>query len=387
MASPFSRTNRALALETGRPSRVAISLAALLLSAWGAWFAFGRVTLYEVSRHARLEASAVARDVSPLAPGRLVVSRLQVGRRVVAGEVLVELDATLERQDLVEAQAALSSLPRRIAAAEAEAQALQGVLAADLGATEAAGRSARAREREAAAGVEYADEKNRRMRSLQASGILSEVEAYRYATDAKRARSTREAVQAEVEKAGYDARLSHNQNLAQLQALRQSIADMEGQLLASQAAEARLRTAIAARQIRAPSGGVIGEAPRLAAGAYVTAGQRLATIVPDGRLTVVAEFPPEGALGRLRVGQTARLRLDGYPWAEYGVVTARVLRVASEPRAGVLRADLAVTSETSRRLPMRHGLAGSAEVAVERVSPAVLVLRAAGQALSSRPAA
>jgi adhesin transport system membrane fusion protein len=387
MASPFSRTSRALALETGRPSRVAIGLAALLLSAWGAWFAFGRVTLYEVSRHARLEASAVARDVSPVEPGRLVASRLQVGRRVVAGEVLVELDATRERQDLVEAEAALLSLPRRIAAAEAEAQALQGVLAADRGAAEAAGRSARAREREAAAGVEYADEKSRRMRSLQASGILSDVEAYRYATDAKRARSVREAVQAEVEKAAYEARLSQNQNLAQLQALRQSIADMEGRLLASQAASARLRTAIEARQVRAPSGGVIGEAPRLAAGAYVTAGQRLATIVPDGRLTVVAEFPPEGALGRLRVGQTARLRLDGYPWAEYGVVTARVLRVASEPHAGLLRADLAVTAETSRRLPLRHGLAGSAEVAVERVSPAVLVLRAAGQALTSSPAA
>ncbi|MBL8771702.1 MAG: HlyD family efflux transporter periplasmic adaptor subunit [Phenylobacterium sp.] len=387
MASPFSRTTRALALETGRASRLALACAGVLLAAWTAWFVFGRVTLYEVSRRARLEAVVAARDVSPVEAGRLVSSRLQIGRRVTAGEVLVELDATQARLDLAEAEARLQALPARIAAAEAEAQALQASLAADRGAADAALRSARAREREAAAGVDYAEEKDRRMRGLLDRGILSDVEAYRYATDARRARSARDAIAAEAQKAAYDARLSQSDGLARLQALRQAIAGMQGDLLASRATAERLRAAIDARQVRAPADGVIGEAPTLAAGAYVEAGQKLATIVPDGRLTLVAEFPSGGALGRVRPGQTARLRLDGYPWAQYGVVTARVLRVASEPRGGLLRADLSVSPATGGGLPLRHGMAGAAEVAVERVSPAVLVLRAAGQALGAGGAA
>jgi len=40
-------------------------------------------------------------------------------------------------------------------------------------------------------------------------------------------------------------------------------------------------------------------------------------------------------------------------------------------------------SLTASSLLMQHGLPGSIEVAVERISPAVLTLRAAGQALSS----
>src|SRR5205085_2168004 len=137
-------------------------------------------------------------------------------------------------------------------------------------------------------------------------------------------------------------------------------------LAAGRATVARLRTQIEARQVRAPADGVIGEVQPLAPGAYVAAGQKLATIVPDGDLTIVAEFAPDGALGRLKPGQLARLRLDGYPWAQYGVVNARVARVAGEMRDGLLRADLVAAPDAAGRAPRRHGMTGSAEVAVER---------------------
>lgn len=386
MASPFSRTTRALALETSRPSLVVLGLAAALLTAWMAWFLFGQVTVYEVSRRARLEAAVTARDVSPVEPGRLVSSQLQIGRRVRTGDVLVELDATAERLRLAEETARLESLPQKIAAARAQADALQRGLAANRESADAAVRSAQAREREAAAGAEFAAEKERRIAKLQASGVLGDIEAYRYSTEAKKARSAHDALQAEAEKLTFDARLSQRQAEAQSDGLRQSIVAMEGDLVATQATVARLRAEIEARQVRAPADGVIGEVQPLAAGAYVAAGEKLATIVPDGRLTIVAEFSPASALGRLRPGQSARLRLDGYPWAQYGAVDARVVRVAGESRDGLLRADLIATPAAATRAPLRHGMAGAAEVAVERVSPAVLVLRASGQMLAPQAA-
>lgn len=101
-----------------------------------------------------------------------------------------------------------------------------------------------------------------------------------------------------------------------------------------------------------------------------------------GESTAVADFPP-AALGRLRPGQPARLRLDSFPWTQYGTVPATVAGVAPEIRDGRLQVELTLQPLATSRIPLQPGLTGSAEVEVERVSPAVLVLRAAGQRIAA----
>jgi membrane fusion protein (multidrug efflux system) len=113
-------------------------------------------------------------------------------------------------------------------------------------------------------------------------------------------------------------------------------------------------------------------------------GDKLGAIVPGGELKVVAEFLPAAAAGRIRPGQTGRIRLEGYPWIEYGTLHAQVTRVGSELRAGRVRVELAIPAGTPTTIPIEHGLPGSAEVEVERVAPATLVLRAVGKALAER---
>ena len=56
-------------------------------------------------------------------------------------------------------------------------------------------------------------------------------------------------------------------------------------------------------------------------------------------------------------------------------------RVSSELRDGSIRVEMAIADDTPEGLPLQHGLPGTAEVEVERVSPAALVLRAAGKIL------
>ena len=82
------------------------------------------------------------------------------------------------------------------------------------------------------------------------------------------------------------------------------------------------------------------------------------------------------------------MRLDAFPWAQFGTLPLRVTRVASEPRGGTLRVELQPLLEGSFSAPLEHGLTGSVEVIVERLSPAVLALRAAGTRLagSNEPA-
>ena len=79
----------------------------------------------------------------------------------------------------------------------------------------------------------------------------------------------------------------------------------------------------------------------------------------------MAEFLPAVALGRVRAGQPARLRLDSFPWTQYGSLATTVSRVASEVRDGRVRVELTVASQPTARLPLQHGLRGTVEVEVE----------------------
>jgi membrane fusion protein (multidrug efflux system) len=143
----------------------------------------------------------------------------------------------------------------------------------------------------------------------------------------------------------------------------------------------RLEYEIERRILRAPVDGRIAEAADLRVGAFIDEGERLAAIVPEGPLRVVAQFTPAAAMGRVRVGQTGRVRLLGFPWTEYGSLRASVSRVANEVRDGLVRVELAVDSLPAA-LPLTHALPGDVEVEVERVRPFLLVLRILGGSLT-----
>jgi hypothetical protein len=104
-------------------------------------------------------------------------------------------------------------------------------------------------------------------------------------------------------------------------------------------------------------------------------------IIP-GTLKIMTDFLPPAALGRIQPGQPARLRLEGFPWAQYGAVAATVASVASEVRDGWVRVELAVRADAASPIPLQHGLPGTVEVEVDHVSPATLVLRTAGSLLT-----
>lgn len=91
-------------------------------------------------------------------------------------------------------------------------------------------------------------------------------------------------------------------------------------------------------------------------------------------IKVIAYFP-RTALAHLQVGQPARVRLTGFPRK----LSAQVVNVAGAAAAGPIRVELRLLSDPNSPLPWQPGFVGTAEVEIERVSPATLVLRAAGQ--------
>lgn len=102
----------------------------------------------------------------------------------------------------------------------------------------------------------------------------------------------------------------------------------------------------------------------------------------DARLTSstrgIAEFP-RTSLGRVYAGQAAQFRLDSFPWTQYGAVAATVADVTHID--DTVQVTLSLEPDTAPSIPLQSGLTGSAEIQVERLSPATLVLRIAGASI------
>jgi membrane fusion protein (multidrug efflux system) len=59
--------------------------------------------------------------------------------------------------------------------------------------------------------------------------------------------------------------------------------------------------------------------------------------------------------------------------------------VAGEIRDGQARVEFAVAPASSSNKLLQHGLPGSIEVTVDHASPAVMILRVAGQMMATSP--
>jgi membrane fusion protein (multidrug efflux system) len=387
MPTRFVRTTRSLAHDGGSRALLAFGAAAVLLAAWLTWFLFGRVTVYEVSRQARLEVQQSAHPVAALVQSRIASNPLVLGQEVQAGDLLIQLDAEAEKLRLKEEKARLQTLLPRIASLRKEVAALEHAASREHAAAQAAEQGASLRTREAAAAVDFARENERRLGEESKIGGVAQIEAVRAQSETLKLAAARDALAAEQRRLGTEAEARAFQQQAQVESLRRTILSLQGDAQAAESTIARLREEIERHEVRAPVSGKIADVAALRSGAYVAAGQTLATVVPHGGLIIVGEFAPAAVLGRIHPGQSARLRLDGFPWAQYGMIEARVLRVAGEVRDGLVRVEFEPRRDGAPKLVLQHGLPGSIEVGIEEVSPAQLVLRAAGHFDMPTPAA
>jgi membrane fusion protein (multidrug efflux system) len=380
MSSPFSRSLRSLEAEGGRGWVPAVVAAALFLI-WLAWFLLARVPLYETSTLARIEAADAAHPVDARADGRVIGVHLTLGGRVAAGDVLVELEADAQRLALDEARARLAALQPEIVAIGGEIAAEERAIADDQQAAAVARDEQRAVIRESEAALGLADEEARRLGRLRDSGIIPELDDARARAEAARKRAAAEAATSALTRIERDERTRVSDRLVRIQRLRGTRSRLEGEVGSLTASLRRLEFEVERRLFRAPVAGRIAEAIDLKVGAVVEQGDRLASIVPDGQLRIIAQFPPAAAIGRVQRGQPARVRLLGFPWAEYGSLQASVTGVADDVRDGLVRVELSVAS-LPPSLPISHALPGNVEVEVERVRPAWLVLRTLGGSLT-----
>jgi membrane fusion protein (multidrug efflux system) len=382
MPNTFSRTLRSL--EADGPKRGIILAAGALSTVWAAWFLIARVPVYEVAESARLEVKAAAHPVAAQVDGRVLVTDLAIGREVQAGEILVVLDAEEQRLALRESRTRRDGFAAKLEALRAQIAAEQEAASRHRAARSVAIGELRAKVEESEARAAYTEFQLGALAKLRARDAVSLEDYQRARAEAEALRAAVKTSRLAVERLEREREVAASDRQVRIAGLESDAVALAGDIAAEEATARRLEHAIAMRNVRAPVSGRVGEVvPEFREGSVVRTGEKLGSIVPPGEPRAVAMFPV-AAVGRIHPRQPARLRLHGFPWTQYGTVRARVTDVGNEASGGLIRAELSLMAHPHSSIPIAHGLPGTAEVEVERVAPAVLVLRATGRYLAAR---
>lgn len=110
----------------------------------------------------------------------------------------------------------------------------------------------------------------------------------------------------------------------------------------------------------------------------VTVGDRLASIIPDNAIEVIGRMQvPTMGIGKVKVGQKVNVKLNGYPYMEFGVLCGKIHSLAAVPeqvqmQEGVIAVYMAEIvfpggMQTSYKcdLPMILQMDGTAEIITE----------------------
>lgn len=262
-----------------------LAVAAMLL--WRLFFASAKVPDSIVQLSGRIEGDDSA--VAPKTTGRILEIRVREGDSVPAGAVLAILDDAQVRAREDQARAVLLQTDARTHAARAQIEVLQEQL-----------REGEAEVRQQEAAYDLAEFDKEAYARLAKSGAVSERQGKQAVTTAEQQAAAVAAAKRRVA------------------AVRMQLAQQEAEVSAAQAtaqqAQAQLAEARYNRNdliVRAPFAGTI--ITRAAEpGEVVTAGTAIVTLLDLSRV-YLRGFVPEGQIGKIRIGQPARVYLDSNP--------------------------------------------------------------------------
>lgn len=382
MGANFYNTTRALKLDSYRTAITVTLIGIVFLAIWLAWFSLSKITIYESSNKVRLEVNNFSNPITTLVSGKVSSVNFSLAKEIKANDVLIVLDSNNENLRLKEAEAKLHSLPSQISALEKQIVALKSAKSETQQANLSAVQSVRFRQSEINSAIAFAKDNEHRLTELSNLGQIPLIETLKARTEVQKLNANKDALESDIKKLLKETETHKHQQDAEIESLNREIARLKGEELITQTLMATLQQSIDNHTIFSPVSGKIGEMIPLQVGSYVTAGDKLGSIIPYSDLKIVADFPPSSVIGRIKVGQTASMRLDAFPWAQYGTLKAKVSRVGSEIRDNQVKVEFIPEITSDSMIVLQHGLPGYIEVTIEQLSPAVMILRAAGQLMA-----
>lgn len=127
-------------------------------------------------------------------------------------------------------------------------------------------------------------------------------------------------------------------------------------------------------RIVSPLAGVVTSVRVKTAGEVVKAGDTIFTVNPTDQPLVAKVMVPNRGVGRLKVGQSAKLKLDAYPYQNYGILTGRILEISPDSKPtkngsvyeATVSLDRDYLTKGGTKYRLFTGLAVEAEVVIEK---------------------
>ncbi|MCL2097444.1 MAG: HlyD family efflux transporter periplasmic adaptor subunit [Bacteroidales bacterium] len=169
----------------------------------------------------------------------------------------------------------------------------------------------------------------------------------------------------QLEQSIFDLEQQHNEQSSQLQLAVRTACDY----LLSQ-----MKSWEQSCLLRSPVKGIVTFTKYWQTNQNIQTGETLLTIVPESATQITGKIylPPQGA-GKVKVGQTVNVKLDNFPYLEYGMVKVAIKNIALVPivqenvRYYVLEVDFPDDLQTNygKTLPFSQEMQGTAEIVTD----------------------
>jgi hemolysin D len=346
-------------------------------------------------------------QVAPIESGKIERLAVKEGQAVRKGDVLAELDTDLTQKEIERFQAVIAAIQTerietlamvdktrlqaqtRLDVAASEMQAQQVAIQQNLAtidtnrlmanqlredADQEQARLARLKPLSEVGAIprERVFEIESTVRSKERSMTESSGALQRVLSDTDRLKAEMQQKRSQMEQ----AKIGSQQELQQLQSRLTGLQSRqrETQILLAAAQSRRQQ-----RYLVAPVDGTILLLQPRNQGEVVPAGQSIAEIAPQGKPLILSAMLPSQEAGFVKVGMTVRLKMDAYPYQDYGVIEGKVLNVSadskSHPQSGVpmgsfYRVDISLSRQgvydRGQLLHFRPGQTATAEIVTRR---------------------
>ena len=167
---------------------------------------------------------------------------------------------------------------------------------------------------------------NQALRELKAQITQNQGDLLIANKEAERTHSQLVAQQSEAQKIHLEALQKIKQLDVELTQLQSKISETQNLLVSAQA---KLKD----KYLRAPVDGVVLSLDLKNTGEVLTPGETVAEIAPEGADLVVSATLPNEEAGFVEPGMLVQVKLDAYPYQDYGVIPGRVTKISADAQA------------------------------------------------------
>lgn len=212
---------------------------------------------------------------------------------------------------------------------------------------------------------------------FQANQSLRELEARTTQQQGELASAVQEIERLQVElvqKQGEEQRiqLEAQQKIKQLEL---EIGEVKGNMADTKTLLASAQTKVKQNYLKAPVNGIVSSLGIERAGKVVQAGETVVEIAPQGSPLVLSAVLPNDKAGLVREGMPVQVKLDAYPYQDYGIIPGRVNFISADSKSDqqlgeVYQLEITLqkdyVTEDRHQIKLKAGQTATADIIIRR---------------------